>query len=324
MNQYIVALILFSLFYAMFMCITYLIGNRDVHEIRIRKRGKRDLAYIQKKRHSHTEVEKTKIEKFLEGKVTVSKKYKIETMCLQAGYNLSYADFKMLSIVIAVILPIIMFFIMKNIYLAAIFAFIGYHVPGQAFKMIANKRVIKMENQIGSFLRLVIERYKRGKDLAQAIVQTLPDFRGHEPFYKELKKTVVDIDLGIPSEETLDDLARRTGNRFLNRFCDYYKITSKLEMHEEKVELLNQAYLQYEENRQMKNILKKEIAGPVREAYIMVIATPAFMLYQSITTDGYLDFMLHEKIGQMGIAGVILVLLGCIWFINAKIGAPIE
>ena len=56
----------------------------------------------------------------------------------------------------------------------------------------------------------------------------------------------------------------------------------------------------------------------------MVMATPIFMIYQSFATEGYLDFMLNEKLGQIGMAGVVLVLLGCVWFINAKIGAPIE
>ena len=74
----------------------------------------------------------------------------------------------------------------------------------------------------------------------------------------------------------------------------------------------------------MKSMLKEKIAGPVREAYIMVLATPVFMIYQSFSTEGYLEFMLYEEIGQAGMAGVVLVLLGCIWFINAKIGAPLE
>lgn len=320
MNKYIISLILFTLVYAIFVFATYMIGRKDDDVTKVKSRGGRGVH--REARHSVSV--KKQLEHMLGEKADISKKYKIETMCLQAGHDLSYGEFKILCIAVAIALPLVMLLIMNNIYLAFVFAFIGYNIPGQAMKTMANKRVIKMENQVGSFLRIVLERYKTNKDLTKSIVQTLPDFKGHEPFYSELKKSVVDINLGIPSEEALDNLARRTGSKFLLRFSDYYKITENLATHDSKVELLTQAFEQYEENRKMKSLLKKEIAGPVREAYIMVMATPIFMIYQSFATEGYLDFMLNEKLGQIGIASVVLVLLGCVWFINAKIGAPIE
>lgn len=320
MNKYIISLIIVTLVYAVFMLATCMIGKKDDDVTKVKSRGGRGVH----RENRHSGSIKKQLEHMIGEKADVSKKYKIETMCLQAGHELSYTEFKILCIAVAIALPLVMLLVMNNIYLAFVFAFIGYNVPGQVIKTMANKRVIKMENQVGSFLRIVLERYKSNKDLPRAIVQTLPDFKGHEPFYSELKQTVVDINLGIPTEETLDALSRRTGSKFLLRFSDYYKITESLATHSAKIELLNQAFLQYEEHRQMKTLLKKEIAGPVREAYIMVMATPIFMLYQSFSTEGYLDFMLHEKIGQVGLAGVVLVLLGCVWFINAKIGAPIE
>lgn len=322
MNKYVISLILFTIFYAIaLIAFNKISKEKDESITKIKSRNGRSLN--REVRYSGSSLKK-QLSNMIDEKADVNKKYKVETMCLQAGHELSYGEFKVLCITVAIVLPLLMLILMNNIYLGIVFAFIGYHTPAQIMQSKANKRVVKMEDQVGSFLRIVLERYKTNKDLSKSIVQTLPDFKGNEPFYSELKKSVVEINLGIPSDETLNSLARRTGNKFLLRFSDYYKITENLATHNSKVELLNQAFLQYEEQRQMKSLLKKEIAGPVREAYIMVMATPIFMVYQSFATDGYLDFMLHEELGQIGIAGVVLVLLGCVWFINAKIGAPLD
>lgn len=321
MNKYLITIALFTIFYGIAMTIFYKVGSRDKNATKILK--SRNFKNDRSTRNSRSSL-KSQLTGMINEKADVSKKYKLETMCLQAGYDISFGEFKILSVSIAIALTFIMLLIMNNLYLAVIFLFIGYHIPSQYIKHMSNRRVIKMENQVGSFLRIVLERYKTNKDLSKSIVQSLPDFKGHEPFYSELKQTVVDINLGTPCEEALEALSRRTGNKYLLRFSDYYKITANIATHESKLELLNQAFKQFDENRKMKFLLKKEIAGPVREAYIMVCATPIFIIYQFFTTKGYMDFMLHNQIGQIGIAGTVVVLLGAVWFINAKIGAPLD
>lgn len=318
MNKYYITLLLFFVVYLIVSALAYGISNRK-DKVVIKSRGRMDGGT----RRSAQGLKK-QMSAMLEEKADISKKYKIETMCVQAGHPMSYGEYKIISIGIALVLPIVMLLAINNIILSIVFAFIGYNIPGQFLKAISNKRISQMEAQVGSFLRIVIERYKNQEDMAKAISQTLPDFRGSEPFYTELKQAVIDMNKGSSTEEAISDLARRTGNKYLTRFSDYYKITGNLSTHQNKVELLNQAFTQYEENRKLKALLKEKISGPVREAYIMVIATPLFMVYQSVATDGYLDFMINDPIGQAGIAGVVLVLLGSIWFINAKIGAPVD
>lgn len=318
MNKYYITLLLFFIFYLMASALAYGISNRK-DKVIIKSRGRMDSGT----RRSAKGLKK-QMSVMLDEKADVNKKYKIETMCIQAGHQMSYGEFKILSFGFAIILPILMLLVIHNVLLAVVFAFIGYNIPGQFLKAKANKRVQQMESQVGSFLRIVIERYKNQEDMSKAISQTLPDFRGSEPFYTELKQAVIDMNKGMSTEETISNLARRTGNKYLTRFSDYYKITVNITTHQNKIELLNQAFTQYEENRKLKSLLKEKISGPVREAYIMVLATPVFMVYQSFATEGYLDFMINDKIGQVGIAGVVLVLLGSIWFINAKIGAPVD
>lgn len=254
----------------------------------------------------------------------ISKKFKIETLCLQAGVDLTYGEYKFICTCCAISIPLIVLIFMHNFFLALIMILLGYLLPGQYLKTMANKRVKKMEEQCGSFLRIVLERYKTSKNMASSIENSLHDFFGCDPFYENLRQCVIDIQLGVPCEEALENLARRCGNKFLARFSDYYKITSNLATHENKYELLYQAFVQYEEDRELKQTLKKEISGPVSESYIMVVATPAFMCWQAVANPDYLDFMLNTTTGQIGLAVIFVVVLLCIIFINAKIAAPIE
>lgn len=289
---------------------------------------KKDKTKIVKKRRSSKDLKGSLIggslaQKF-EKNADVSKKFKVETSALQAGLDLTYGEFKFISTACAVAIPFVILIFMKNIYLALVMVILGYLIPGQVIKTLANNRVKKMEDQCGSFLRIVLERYKTSKDMADSIQNSLHDFFGCEPFYENLRQCVIDIQLGVPCEEALENLARRCGNKFLARFSDYYKITENLATHESKYELLYQAFLQYEEDRELKQLLKKEISGPVSESYIMVVATPAFMAWQAVANPDYLDFMLNTTTGQAGLAVIFVVILLCIIFINAKIAAPIE
>lgn len=267
---------------------------------------------------------KKKIEQMAENKAKFDKKYKIESTCLQAGYKISYGEYIIICMSSAILFPIVIGIITNNPILAIMFIFVGYMIPGQFITFIKNQRINLLDKQVGSFMKLVIERYKSQGDFAKALEGCLIDFKGQEPIYTELRQTVLDINLNVPTAEAMDKLSRRTGNKYLNRLADYYKITSVLGTKDAKENLLNQAFKQYEENRKIKSILKKEINGPVMEAYIMVSAIPMVVLYQIATSRTYIGFMTTTTVGKVGSAVIVGVIMGSVWFINAKIGAPIE
>lgn len=320
MNKYMFTVLIVSVIGFVISMAVNLYFNKDDDKLILKKNK---LSGNPKKRMSDSKI-KAQLEKMVSEKADADKKFKIETVCMQSGTNLSYGEFKLLSIAVAITLPILSLIVLKNFFLVVVFAFIGYHIPYQVIKTMANRRVAVMEQQVGSFVRMVLERYKGNKDMAMSLTQTLPDFQGLNPFYGLLKDSVAELKIGLPLDEILYGLARKTGNKYLQRFADYYKITENIDTHEEKVELLEQAYQQYKEFCDMKAMLKEKISGPVREAYIMVCVVPIFMLYQVCMTEGYVEFMTTTTVGQIGLAGIFAVLLGCIWFINAKIGAPIE
>jgi tight adherence protein B len=267
---------------------------------------------------------KKRLEHYTEAKVKFSKRYAIETLCLQAGYKMTYVEFLMISIGTAIVSAFLVGMIMNNPALAIMFALIGYMLPKQAIVFMKNRRVTLMEKQMGPFMQMVIKRYETTKDFGKSLELTLVEFKGEEPMYSEIKQTVLEVNVGVPVGEAMDNMGRRTGNKYMVRLADYYKIASTLGTEEIRKKLLNQAYSQFEENRRAKASMKKELSGPVREAYIMLASIPMFAIYQIMTNDTYIDFMINTSMGKIGTAVIASVFMGCIWFVNAKIGAPLE
>lgn len=267
---------------------------------------------------------KQRIEQIAESRVRFSKRYAIETLCLQAGMKLTYAEYLMISIGSALVFAVLVTMIMNNPILGIIFLLVGYMVPKQFITFMKNRRIGLMEKQIGSFMQMVIKRYETTRDFGKALELSTVEFKGEEPLYSELHRTVMDINLGMPVTESLDNLARRTGNKYLERLSDYYKIASTLGTDDIRKKLLTQAYTQFEENRIAKQTMKKELATVVRESYIMLGSIPMFGAYQVMTNDSYIDFMTNTTMGKIGTVAIAVVFMGAVWFVNTQISKPLD
>lgn len=267
---------------------------------------------------------KRKLESIVEDRAKKGKKIEIENMCLQAGLNLTYGEYRLIGIFTGVFIFLATITGFGNIVMAVVFGVLSSFLPGQLIHAVRNRRVTKLDEQVGSFMRLVTERYATTKDFAKAIQDCTNDFKGIEPMYSELRRTSAELNIGIPVVEAMRNLSKRVGNPYLSRLTDYYEIASDLGTLETRENLLKQALKQYEENRSLKSKLRNELNGPVREAYIIVATTPIIALYMSVATPHYLEFMLKTTIGQVGLTFVSIVMIGCIWFINKQIGKPLD
>lgn len=281
-----------------------------------------------RKRQSQTSLRelalKKKLEALLEDRVEISKKYKLETKMMQAGFNATYGEYRILTIMLAIVLPLISLLAMQSIYQLPVLAIVGFFLPGQVIDFFRNRRALVIEKQVGSFIKLTVERYSSHGDFSKALKDTTDDFKGREPIYSELRMLRSDLDLGRPINEAMRDLHRRIGNPYLLLLAEFYEIASALGTKDARNELMREVHNQYREAEKLKGTLRKEIAGPKREAFIMLGAIPAMIAYQFMTSPDYIDFMLNTKTGQMGMSGIAIVMLGSFWFINKKIGAPIE
>ena len=267
---------------------------------------------------------RVKFQENVNGRVKYSKREQIETLCLNAGFELSYSDYLLICICVALALFFVCLILLNNVFMGFAFAFVGFIAPKQFFEIVKGRRLDKLEKQIGPFMKMVVKRYEYTGDFEKALTNTTKEFYGTEPLFSELSKTVSEISIGIAIPIALDNLAKRTSNKYLGLLADYYKIAYSLGTDEVRKKLLNQAYVQYEENRRMKEFLKKEISEPIRDSYLMVLTVPVFFVVGCVGIEGFLDFYLNETVGQIVLAGVSLLLLGVIWFVNKVVGAPLD
>lgn len=267
---------------------------------------------------------KRKLESLVTSRTKRSKRVEIEEMCLQAGIDLSYGEYRLLGYFTAVIVFIAVMTGVNSLFIAIMVGIFSSFLPGQLIHAIRNRRVLKMEGQVGSFMRLVIERYNSTKDFAKAIQDSTEDFKGQEPIYTELRRASADISIGTPVNEVMRKLSKRVGNPYLARMTDYYEIAADLGTIETRENLLKQALIQYEENRSLKSKLRNELNGPVREAYLMVAMIPLITVYMANSTSDYKAFMLETTIGQFAFVMIFMTVVGVIWFINKQIGKPLD
>lgn len=267
---------------------------------------------------------KDKLDEILKEKVKASKRNSIEDKIIQAGFNISFTEFVMISLFSGIIIGILFGTVMTNPLLGLMFIIIGFLTPYQVIMFIRNRRIALIEKQVGAFMQMAIKRYENTRDMYKALQMTANEFKGEEPIGTEIEKAVLEIELGIPVSEALENLAKRTNNQYLDRFAAYYGVAAEVGTDDLRRDLLTQAYNQYEENKQLKRMLKKEISGPVRDAYVMIITAPLFALYQIAMNKDYINFMTKTTTGRIGTTGIIGVLILVIWFVNAKIAAPLD
>lgn len=297
---------------------TVIVGNLNIRNKQINARKKQSENLLREN------VLRKRMVSITENRVKYTKRYKIETLCLQAGFKLAYADFILMSLASAIVFAVLVTIVSSNILLGIMFFFVGYIAPKQLFMFLKNRRIARMERQLGPAMQMMIRRYNATKDFSKSLELTTVEFEGQAPIYNELRKTLLEIQLGIPVGDALENMARRIGNKYMYRFADYYKIASSIGTDELRENLLVQAYTQFEENRRAKSSMKKELAEPVREAYIMLATIPLFALYQVATNSNYIPFMTQTTIGRIGTAAITAIFIGVLWFVNAKVGAPLE
>lgn len=242
----------------------------------------------------------------------------------KAGFKINYATNILICFLTAVFLALLTGIGMKNPFMAVVFFGIGWNLPSAIIGIISNKRIEKLNEQVGMFMRMVIKRYQVVNDFYYAFGSTIEDFAGEEPMYSELTTTMNNINRGDSIDDALHDLAKRTDNKYLRRFADYYAITSEIGTEEARREVLGQALQQYEEHMELSRELKKQLSELTMEAYIMLAFVPGVVVYQIKQDPDYVTFMTSTLIGKVGSAVIAAIWLICFWVINAKLGAPIE
>lgn len=291
----------------------------------IERKPKKEKLLNERKKQSFNLQEITFVKKSvdkLNSNIEAKKRNKIETLLVQAGHDMSCGEFVFVSIVSGLMGFLIITTAFQNPLLGILFAIIGYKVPRQIVTIQKNKRIKVLERQIGSFMNMLIERYKVIGDLKQALELTVPEFENTEILYRELLKTLSETEI-YTTIVALQNLAFRTGNRFLSRMIDYYEAADAVN-DEKRIVLMKQAYAQWADDQSLKRLLKKEIGEPVRDALLLIGTIPVFACYQAAMDKTYVPFMLQHQVGKIGTTVIVATVILCIWLVINKINAPLD
>lgn len=268
---------------------------------------------------------KRKFEENIVEKSDRAKVIKVEETLMRAGLEgWSYGEFTLVKLVLTILGVIMSWLFIANPVVTIMTGVTLYILPLQIVQTIATRRITLMEADIGTFIQLTIERYKVHGDFQRAIKQSAPDFKGREPMYSEIRKTILDFNVGTPTAEAVEKMGKRTGNKFVSQLGNYYEIASTIGTEASRNDIIGQAWDNFSDDYKMKVQHKQEIDGPKKDAYIIVAALPMLMLFQANVDENYVDFFMNTMLGQLGLAAILAVTLLSIIFINKKIGGPLD
>lgn len=266
---------------------------------------------------------KAKIHGLINKATKPSMRRKTEALIAQAGLNIKFEDFIVLSVGVGVLLGFIVGYALRNILMGGGLLILGFFIPTQILGIKKSKRIHKLDDQIGIFMQIATKRYESTHSMYSALTETARELEGEEPIHYELEKTISEIDLTGDSYGALQSLAKRTESKDLEKFAAYHGVTLEGGTNEEKVYIQSQAYKQYEANRAMNRKSKKEVKGIVNTIYLLAAAGLIFMIGQ-FANEEFVHTIKYTKLGQVGIFIVFLIYFFCMYFTNKKINSPLD
>lgn len=312
MNEYI-AISFGLLFLAI---LNYNIFFKKTKAINIRKKQS-----FQKRRQDKI---RENIDSFLSKKIKYSTRQKFELKIKKSGVKITIGDYIVLSLIFSFVFTLSMQYFLNNIFLSILFFGLGLLIPNLFIDYKVTKRQSKMNEQIGSFMEMLLKQYEITNDMKKSLIYLTTEFKGQEPMYSELRETVSAIESSFKIEDALFALGERNDNLYLRLLSSAYKKSQGYAKKEQRMSALNQIHKQFKENNKLQNKLKKRINSPKTEALIMWFSIPGVVLYQANIQDGYIDFMTETFVGKIGTFGLTTLLILTLWFIVKRIGAPIK
>lgn len=301
--------------------ISKLIVKDSDTEVKIRK--KKGRRFSQLRDFSEANVIKNRLDEYLSDKMEYEKRKKNETLLKQSGLSITMVDIHLMGVILGIVLAIIAMLSLNN-KLAAVALFgVGFIIPKNIVVLIRNKRVAKLDNQVCMFIRMTVKRYYVTNNFIQSMEDSLKDFDGQQPITGELKAALAEIELGTPAVDALESMAQRTSNVYMKLFANNYRAAVSIGTYEMNEKLLDSVVEKFDKDIKLRSKMKREISQPVLEGLLMMTIVPATFIMQTYNDPEYFKFMKNEPLGQMAMAGAIVLIGASIWLLVNKVAAPI-
>lgn len=249
---------------------------------------------------------------------------KTESQYRQAGYTIPYTVTLLINGAGCVGSFMVATFVLNNIFLGFVGLAMGWIIPTTIIRFLINRRIKRLDHQLGIFMRMVTERYKSTNSFYRAFQSTTEEFAGEEPIYSELAKTAYAVSTGEPMSEALMDLGHRTSNKYMLQFADYYTQTSMIGTEEAMDRVLTMAVEQYERHIENDRNNARAISEISMQSYMMLGMVPLVALFGIFEVDDYIPFMTTTLMGKIGTAVIVLVWMLVFWVVTFKLSAPLD
>ena len=174
------------------------------------------------------------------------------------------------------------------------------------------------------FMRMVTERYQSSNSFYRAFNSTIEEFEGEEPLYSELVTAADELATGEPMSEVLKGLAKRTSNKYMDRFADYYAQTVIIGTENATSKVLTMAVEQYEKHMETDKKNARELSEISMQSYVMLGMVPGVAVFGATQVEDYIAFMTTTMMGKIGSAIIVGAWILIFWAVTFKLTAPLE
>jgi tight adherence protein B len=190
---------------------------------------------------------------------------------------------------------------------------LGLLVPWLVLRIRKSRRQKAFEDQLPDTLTLMAGSLAAGYSLPQAIDTVVKE--GQEPVAGEMNKALVEARLGVPVEETLENIALRTQSK------DFAWVVMAISIQRQVGGNLSEILRIVAETLRERAYLRRQVKTLSAEgrlsAVVIGVLPPLFLLYLLLVRPDYVTVLFTDPLGiAMLVVAVILQLLGVLWMRN--------
>lgn len=231
------------------------------------------------------------------GRILPHAKYlnKIKKKLIQASVLMKPEEFIGASLINAVFMGGLFYFLSKSIFIGLAFLIVGYIIPDLILKIKKTKRMVKINSQLPEALNIISNGLRAGFSFTQAISVVINEIDG--PISEELNKMLKENLLGKSIEEALLNLSDRTDNEDLDIVISALIIQRQVGGN--LAEVLDTISETIRERIKIKADIKTLTAQGKISAIIVSMLPFALGIGLSIINPGYLGVLFTTLVGKL-------------------------
>ena len=221
----------------------------------------------------------------------------------QAGVPLLGTEFVLLLAISAVVMGLIAVFATKKWYAGILAAILIVAVEYVYVLVLIERRSSSFTNQLGDCLMMVANALRAGFSFLQAMEMISKEME--PPISDEFKHVMRDIGLGATVERALDDMDKRVGSPDFSLVVTAVLIQQQVGG--DLAQILDTISETIQDRIRMRREVKTLTTQGRMSGWILILTPIAMALFMTSSDPNYLDPLFKEPIGQMILAGVIVM-----------------